>query len=245
MPASTRKRLSLGIGVIALAILASLLAFVLIGQREAAASARLPYVDRHVENGDWAGMWGSLPEAVTGDPQTACWVNINVSRGGSARAPQTNLNYDLSQWDPNAVWEDKEGTIHTGMCVSAQSGYGVIPNGSYRVTSQSEALNVDTSAVPGFELWSGAGGVISLTWQKTSTYESRHSGTDSWHDPRYSWSRVGTWSESSATAAGTILGHAVSSDTGGSDKGGGASVGSSSGVSVCMSSDPNGCFGGK
>ncbi len=251
MPAFARKTLSFGIAVAVLAALAGVLALALspFGQGQAAAAGSTPYVTRYYENGDRASLWAILPEAVPGNPDSACWLNLDVSRGGTPQASQTNLDYNLSGWDPTFQWEDKEGQIHYGGCIPQGQGYGQIPNGAYRVVGQTHTLRVDTSAVPGFNLWAGSGGVITLTWQRTSEYESRHSGNDWSRSPWGSSHHSGTWSESSATAVGTVLGTSVDVQGSADPKGGangGASVGSSSGVSVCRSSDPNICYyGGK
>ena len=247
MSAFPRKRLSLGIGVTALAILASVLAFAFaltpFGQGEAAAAGMTPFVARYVQNGDGAWMWASLPKADQNVDWSACWASVNVSRVGTARAPQTNLYYDVSQWDPTAVWEDKEGTLRKGACVSTEGGSGVIPNSVYKVMGPAQSLMVDTSKVSGFQLMSGSlGGVISLTWKKTGTYESRNSGSSWYRFPGFSRHQSGTWSNSSATAAGTVVGRAVSAQ---GDDSGGASVSSSNGVTVCLSANPDACFNEK
>ncbi len=242
MSAFKRKKVSLG--ATTLVVLTSALAFALafgpLGQIEAAASSAPPTIYRFVENGDHASVSGAQPEAVPGNPESACWFYVSVSRGGTGQAQQTDLTYDVSRWDPDYVPDWAPPDWQPGACVVVEGGKGSIPNSAYRVSGTTHTLNVETSMVPGFERWEGSGGAISLVWQKTRASGERTSGTEWLRYPGFSSHRSGTLTEWPAIVTGTLIGVSVDVHEGEPKY---ATVGSSTGVSVsiCFSPDPKGC----
>ena len=251
MSAFARKRLSLGIGVTTLVILASVLAFALafgpLGQREAAAAGARTYTSRYAVNGDEAS-YGFYASDKSPTPLSPCWMVVDVSRGGTVQAQTTQVYYDIALWDPDYKWWEEWGPPYPdplpepGGCRRIGAGAGQVPNSAYSVNGSTHTLYVDTSKVPDYQLWVGSGGVISVKWEKTGTYESRSTGTFHQRSPTGSSSWSGTDSDSSATAQGTILGQTLLPVPEGAGEKEGTRVGWSKGVSACRSTDPDVCY---
>lgn len=112
-------------------------------------------------------------------------VNLQISQSenncGVPLNGQTCLRY--------TVYNDDTGD-------SIASGYGLIPSTAIQVTMSRITLSVNTSTIANFTNLTGLGGVISVTWQASSSMKTVVIGSTQ-------------WVQSSATAQGNIFGLSI------------------------------------
>jgi len=153
-------------------------------------------VDRFVANGDSA---------------VASWSDgriqgyLEVSSGGDVQNPQTFLNYGIVEFSP--------------CCTTLEAGSGLIsPNDFKGSGTSSFTLSTNTSAGsnPSFTRYFGFGGVINVTWHKTSVLVTRVTGTTQTRIGNLLGTSHGQYEESFAAVQGTVIGFSVTGDLFGS-----------------------------
>ncbi len=164
------------------------------------ASAEKP-VTKFVADGDFVSAFA---------PTSNGQIFVQVTRGGPPQNPQTLLFYAVIQFFPPVF--------------ISQLGEGVIPNSDLKVMGQKVILNTDTSAIPGFTntlctpdestCGPGAGGAITVEWNKTADFSSRNTGISEFSFANIVMRSVGTTRETSASAQGAALGTPFQTDFG-------------------------------
>ncbi len=237
MSTPARRTVSIGLGVIALAIVVAVLAlFVAPPALQPSTASAAPKTFVYKANGAGAGA----VVVKVADPEkdwSGCETYVEVMRGGTRTAVETWLYYDVFVWDPDVVWtmEQKEGPPIevVGRCEPVEVGYGMIPNSAFAGGGRSYSLNFDASAdVPGFYRDFGSGGMISLTWQGTSLWSESSTGTYTRTYGRSTIRSVGPSSMTSAKATGMFLGAPLTVPTTDPDAFSDAMIRSNQGVTI-------------
>jgi hypothetical protein len=101
-------------------------------------------------------------------------------------------------------------------CTLIEQGTGVIPNSAFVVRARESTLRVNTAALPGFERFVGAGGLISLRWTQNSAVVTDFKGHLRTRIAGVLMERSQfSQTSSSAFVEGTLLGTALNSDNSG------------------------------
>jgi len=133
---------------------------------------------------------------------------LSAASGGTTKNPETYLYYDVYRCAPD--------------CNAVEAGYGLIPNGDLSGGPQKLHLSTNTSSNPEFVVWAGTGGLVSVDWRPNGTYTAKWSGTlfvrriptpppcDTlcWPTTQHV---NGAWTQTQATAIGTVAGVAIPS----------------------------------
>jgi hypothetical protein len=144
------------------------------------------------------------------------YLSLSVSKGGTAQAPETYLNYYRSDCD----W-------YAGVCEGVNA-YGLIPNRDFSGSTNTASLNTNTSANSAFTAtrWTYNSltgeysetptslGTLNLSWKSSGVSRSKYVGSSSSTYLNFSWRSTGQASQSQASVTGTINGEAVDSNDG-------------------------------
>ena len=134
------------------------------------------------------------------DPATGSVLNVYVGQGGTPSAPQAWLSYDVGRCevDPVTGWYT---------CFVREAGFGNIPTGDFTGNGNAGLrLTTDTRANPGFTVYAGTGGVIDLEWRRSGLSENRGNNVNESRFLDSRWKSNGSYSNSSASVQGTIVG---------------------------------------
>jgi Tol biopolymer transport system component len=147
-----------------------------------------------VSNGDFGSVSWFAPDPAGGFTFGA----ISVSRGGPTNAPQTSLSYFVFQCDP------------FGSCTDVRDGFGLIPNNDLSGGGRALSLRTNTSGNPDFVTSAGPTGSISVDWRANGLFTQSASGTNQVSLPGFTQTFQGGSTSASASAAGSIVGLAIS-----------------------------------
>lgn len=167
-----------------------------------------------VSNGDFGNVAWSDSE-----PSGAfSFGSLSVGRGGTVSAPQTFLSYFIIQCDAffNCTLLD---------------GFGLIPNAdlSGKVPAKQLHLSTNTTGNPNFFTFDGPTGLITVDWKANGFFTQSFSGTSKvtfqFAGVNERLNQQGSFTDASASAAGSVVGTAISPFNG-------AQIGSSHNVTI-------------
>jgi hypothetical protein len=147
-----------------------------------------------VSNGEHATVFWSTYDSTGG----FSYGYLDVSRGGTSKAPTTSLYYYAQSCDQfyNCVYGN---------------GAGTIPNRDFSGGGTQYHLSTNTATNPDFYTWFGPSGIIAVDWTADGMVERSQSGTTSY---RYSYLVERTQGNStyqSASASGSVVGMSIGS----------------------------------
>lgn len=118
---------------------------------------------------------------------------LDVSRGGTSKAPTTSLYYYAQSCD------------QFYNCVSGNGG-GTIPNRDFSGGGKQYHLSTNTATNPDFSTWYGPTGIIAVDWKADGMFERSQSGTSSYRYPYFVERTQGNSTSQTAAASGSVLG---------------------------------------
>lgn len=145
-----------------------------------------------VSNGDHATVYWSSYDSTGG----FSYGYLDVSRGGTTRAPTTSLYYYAQSCD------------QFNNCVYG-NGTGTIPNRDFSGGGQQFRLNTNTTTNPDFYTYYGPTGIIAADWKADGVYERSQSGTSSYRYGNFTERTQGNSTYQSASASGSVVGISV------------------------------------
>ena len=123
---------------------------------------------------------------------------LQVSRGGTPSNPELFLLYEVSRVDAVGNFTDLE------------AGAGLIPAGDVQVSGPVRLkLTTNTSTDPNFSVSAGAGGLVSVQWDRNPRFQVRFTGHSEVKAGNLTEHINGTSTTSSATATGNVVGFPI------------------------------------
>ena len=145
-----------------------------------------------VSNGEHATVYWSSYDSSGG----SSYGYLDVSRGGTTKAPTTSLYYYAVSCDQSYN------------CVYG-NGSGTIPNRDFSGGGQQFHVSTNTATNPNFYTYYGPSGIIAVDWKADGMYERSQSGTTSYRYSNLVERTQGNSTYQSASASGSIVGMSI------------------------------------
>lgn len=151
--------------------------------------------------------WSTLPNGAAasdtggggGGGGTIQFGGASISRGGESHAQQTFLSYNISECTPSFF------------CFQVASGFGLIPNADFDTQGSRYRLTTNTANNPGFFIFDGSAGVITIEWTPNGQFSQSFNGVRRITQPGMSEQQVGKSEDQSARATGNVVGFVIGS----------------------------------
>lgn len=152
---------------------------------------------RFSANGDFGHVEWSVGDSV---PRDSSGVHFGVPRvmgmlDVSRNGQQVFLSYFIQECD--------------ALRCTFASGAGIIPSADLSRGGRGLHLNTNTASNPNFMTFGAPAGVVIVDWEQNGLFEQRSHGTSWFTSGNVTIRSTGHWSSLSATARGTVVGHAI------------------------------------